>query len=158
MVLPDKAESTRPAVLRLAKLPYEPEPVVAWYVASALVSVRIDATAEPSLAARLEASKLGMAMAAIMPIIATTMSNSISEKPSWRLFVFISLFVLLIKEKMVGGFSRQRPRHHDACRAEREVAVRVNNNRRATQHSLRMGVIRGLLAGCKSGGGKHWTN
>ena len=29
-VLPDKAESTRPAVFKLARLPYTPAPVVAW--------------------------------------------------------------------------------------------------------------------------------
>src|SRR5882724_10900384 len=48
------------------------------------------ARAEPSFAARREARRLGIAMAAIMPIIATTMSNSISEKPCWRLFDVIS--------------------------------------------------------------------
>ena len=36
-------------------------------------------------------------MAAIMPIIATTMSNSIKEKPCWRFCVFISILVLLKK-------------------------------------------------------------
>src|SRR5882672_6191086 len=58
----------------------------------------MEAVAEASLAARLEASRLGMAMAAIMPMIATTMRSSISEKPSWRLVV-IFLFVLL-REKV----------------------------------------------------------
>jgi hypothetical protein len=32
-----------------------------------------------------------MAIAAIMPMIATTMSNSISENPFWLLYVFISV-------------------------------------------------------------------
>jgi predicted tellurium resistance membrane protein TerC len=68
--------------------------------------------AEPSLAARLEARRLGIAMAAMMPMIATTMRSSISEKPSWRLFVFIFLFVLL-REKVFKGFSRQRLRPDD---------------------------------------------
>src|SRR6185436_15096633 len=62
--------------------------------------------AEPSLAARLEARRLGIAMAAIIPIIATTMRSSISENPSWRLFVYISF--LLSLEKEFRCFSRQR--------------------------------------------------
>src|SRR5919206_4670625 len=37
--------------------------------------------AEPSLAARREARRLGMAIAAMMPMIATTISSSMSEKP-----------------------------------------------------------------------------
>jgi hypothetical protein len=43
--------------------------------------VRIEATAEASLAAILDRIKLGIAIAAMIKIIATTMSNSISEKP-----------------------------------------------------------------------------
>src|SRR6476619_6337205 len=74
---------------KLAALPNTPLPAVAWYVASALKIVRSDDWAEPSLAARREAKRLGIAIAAIMPMIATTMRSSISEKPSWRL-VFIS--------------------------------------------------------------------
>src|SRR5687767_8112342 len=45
------------------------------------------AIAEPSFAARREASRLGIAIAAMMPMIATTIRSSISEKPSWRLVV-----------------------------------------------------------------------
>jgi len=55
--------------------------------------------AADSLAARREARRLGMAMAAIMPMIATTISSSIREKPSWR-FVFIWLFMLLFKKNL----------------------------------------------------------
>src|SRR5580704_6627937 len=43
--------------------------------------VRIDATADDSLAAMRARSRLGMAIAAIIRMIATTMSNSISENP-----------------------------------------------------------------------------
>src|SRR6266496_4561978 len=50
----------------------------------------MDDCAEPSLAARRDARRLGIAIAAMIPIIATTMRSSIREKPSWRLFVFIS--------------------------------------------------------------------
>src|SRR5882724_685055 len=52
--------------------------------------VRSEDCAEPSFAARREARRFGIAMAAIMPMIATTMSSSISEKPFW--FFFMSLF------------------------------------------------------------------
>src|ERR1700730_6141283 len=43
--------------------------------------VRMEPTAEASLAAIRERSRLGIAMAAIIKIIATTISNSINEKP-----------------------------------------------------------------------------
>src|SRR5215467_12219914 len=43
--------------------------------------VRIEATAEASLAAIRERSRLGIAIAAMIKMIATTMSNSINEKP-----------------------------------------------------------------------------
>jgi len=42
---------------------------------------RIAESAAPSLAALREASRFGIAMAAMMPIMATTISNSIREKP-----------------------------------------------------------------------------
>ena len=61
--------------------------------------VNVEDWAEPSLAARLEASRLGIAIAAIMPMIATTMRSSINEKPAWPLFVFISFMVLLKRIK-----------------------------------------------------------
>src|SRR6476469_3702308 len=51
--------------------------------------VRIDCCADPSLAARREARRLGIAIAAIMPMIATTIKSSINEKPSWRLLVIL---------------------------------------------------------------------
>src|SRR5882724_3462901 len=57
--------------------------------------VRSEDCAEPSFAARREARRLGIAMAAIMPMIATTMSSSISEKPFWFLFI---IFRLLLEE------------------------------------------------------------
>src|SRR5690349_24418383 len=43
--------------------------------------VRTEPTADDSLAAILERSKFGMAMAAMIRMIATTISNSIREKP-----------------------------------------------------------------------------
>src|SRR5260370_25925081 len=50
--------------------------------------VRSDATADDSLAAIFERSKFGMAIAAIIRIMATTISNSIREKP--RCFLIAS--------------------------------------------------------------------
>jgi hypothetical protein len=43
--------------------------------------VRVLATAEDSLAAILERTRLGMAMAAMINMMATTISNSIRENP-----------------------------------------------------------------------------
>src|SRR5205085_8748315 len=45
--------------------------------------LRMDEIADASLAARREARRLGMAMAAMMPMIATTISSSTREKPPW---------------------------------------------------------------------------
>jgi hypothetical protein len=44
--------------------------------------VRSEDWAEPSFAARREARRFGIAMAAMMPMIATTISSSINEKPA----------------------------------------------------------------------------
>jgi hypothetical protein len=59
--------------------------------------VLIEEVAEPSFAARREASRLGIAMAAMIPIMATTISNSINEKP----FICF-LFIFLGPEKVWG--------------------------------------------------------
>src|SRR5277367_2682132 len=53
---------------------------------------RTEPTAEASLAAIRARSKFGIAMAAMIKMIATTISNSMSEKPFW--FFFISVFSL----------------------------------------------------------------
>src|SRR5882672_6711611 len=74
------------------------------------------ASAEPSLAARREARRLGIAMAAMMPIIATTMSNSIKEKPCWRFCVFISFLMLLKKVLVVFDLSATGCRLSASCR------------------------------------------
>src|SRR5437762_8279127 len=50
--------------------------------------VRREETAEDSLAAIFARSKLGMAMAAMIRMIATTISNSIREKPRCLFMVF----------------------------------------------------------------------
>src|SRR5260221_173368 len=89
------------------------------------------ARAEPSLAARREARRLGIAMAAMMPMIATTMSNSIKEKPCWRLFVFISLMLLKKFFEFV-------------CLAPRDVVhrPRAAQRRKYLLRALRQGVCR----------------
>src|ERR1700722_19267009 len=53
--------------------------------------VRTEATADDSLAAMRARNRFGMAMAAMIKMIATTMSNSISEKP-FCFRISISLF------------------------------------------------------------------
>src|SRR5215467_2240037 len=53
----------------------------------------MDATADDSLAAMRARSKFGMAMAAMIRMIATTISSSISEKPfCFRISIFPSFF------------------------------------------------------------------
>ena len=53
---------------------------------------RIDPMADASLPDIRARSRPGTAIAAMMPMIATTISSSISVKPFW--FVFITLFSL----------------------------------------------------------------
>src|SRR5579871_4003077 len=55
---------------------------------AAVFNVRIEPTADASLAAMRERSKFGIAMAAMIKMIATTISNSINEKPFCFLFIF----------------------------------------------------------------------
>jgi hypothetical protein len=43
--------------------------------------------ADPSFAARRDAKRLGIAMEAMMLMIATTINSSIREKPRWWLFI-----------------------------------------------------------------------
>src|SRR5512138_3136869 len=50
-------------------------------VTCAVLMLRIEPTADDSLAAIRERSKFGMAIAAMIRMIATTISSSISEKP-----------------------------------------------------------------------------
>jgi hypothetical protein len=64
-----------------------PLPQLEEYVTSAVPMVRTAPTADDSLAAIFERSKFGMAMAAMIRMIATTISNSIREKP----FCFLML-------------------------------------------------------------------
>src|SRR5207245_775374 len=60
--------------------------------------VRTEPTADDSLAAIFERSKFGMAIAAMIRIIATTISNSIGEKP----FCFV-IIDLMRPHKKKGG-------------------------------------------------------
>src|SRR5258707_14010691 len=55
---------------------------MAEYVVSPVVIVRIDCAADASLAAIFDFNKFGIAIAAMINMIATTISNSISENPS----------------------------------------------------------------------------
>ena len=53
---------------------------------SPVVRVRSEPTAEASFAAILDLIRFGIAMAAMIKMIATTISNSIREKPFWFFF------------------------------------------------------------------------
>jgi hypothetical protein len=60
-----------------------------------VLSVRSEATADAWFAAIFERSKFGIAMAAMIKMIATTISNSMSEKPFCLFRIkFVSLEVL----------------------------------------------------------------
>src|SRR5438477_1343648 len=64
----------------------------------AVTSVRTEAAAEDSFAAILARSRFGMAIAAMIKMIATTISNSINEKPfclRMLLFSLVSCFRIL---------------------------------------------------------------
>src|SRR5256885_8478120 len=88
--------------------------------------------AEASLAARREARRVGMAMAAMMPIIATTISSSISEKPFWPFFCCIA-FTVLLQEIWLSEdyYSRCRP-SSQATRRSRATSV---NLARSEEHT-----------------------
>ena len=66
---------------REARLAEKPVPHEEEYVTSAVPIVRTEPTAEDSFAAIFERSKLGIAMAAMIKMIATTIKSSIREKP-----------------------------------------------------------------------------
>src|SRR5271156_2478404 len=65
----------------------KPLPYVELYEMEAVFMVRIEPTADASLAAMRERSKFGIAIAAMIKMIATTISNSMSEKPFCLLFI-----------------------------------------------------------------------
>src|SRR5579885_3781327 len=76
------------------------------YSMLAVTMVRMEAAAEDSLAAILARSRFGIAIAAMIKIIATTISNSINEKPfCLRISVFPSSSV----------FFESRSQRLDAC-------------------------------------------
>src|SRR3954467_10181161 len=58
------------------------------YEISAVVICRIEATADDSLAEMRERRKFGIAMAAMIRMMATTMNNSMSENPPCVRFMF----------------------------------------------------------------------
>src|SRR6476469_4805397 len=76
------------------------KPTAGYEVAYSMLAVtieRIEAAAEDSLAAILARSRFGMAIAAMIKMIATTISNSINEKPfCLRILVFPSSLVFRI--------------------------------------------------------------
>src|ERR1700722_5352836 len=65
----------------------KPTPHVEEEDTSPVTMERTEPTAEASLAAMRARSKFGIAMAAMIKIIATTISNSINEKPFCFLFI-----------------------------------------------------------------------
>jgi hypothetical protein len=68
-------------VPKAAKLGANPTPHVDCWVSCEVTIVRTEPTAEDSLAAMRARNRFGIAIAAMIKMIATTISNSISEKP-----------------------------------------------------------------------------
>src|ERR1700690_4487048 len=58
--------------------------------------VRIEPTADASLAAMYARIRLGMAMAAMIKMIATTINSSISENPLCFLLIAVPIAVLIV--------------------------------------------------------------
>jgi hypothetical protein len=75
------ANAAPAAGARYWRLALYPAPYVEEYVISAISSVWREATADDWLAATFDRRKLGMAMAAITRMIATTIKSSINENP-----------------------------------------------------------------------------
>src|SRR5271156_2922544 len=105
--------------------------------------VRTEPTADAWFAAMRARSKFGIAMAAMIKIMATTISNSISEKPFWFFFIDFSLLEKIRSELLCipGGVqpSTLQARCHDGhakllsqhtsltpCRASRYNANRAH--------------------------------
>src|SRR5579871_4926427 len=66
-----------------------------------VLMVRMDATADDSLAAMRARSKFGIAMAAMIRMIATTISSSISEKPFCLRISIVPLGLLSLVKSLV---------------------------------------------------------
>src|SRR5215213_7010998 len=105
--------------------------------------VRRAEIADASLAARREARRLGIAMAAMMPIIATTISSSMSEKPFWPLFFCIWVTVLL-RENCLSeeSFSRRRPSFSGYAPVARDFGRRFL--KQGPCHGARPALLKGL--------------
>ena len=88
--------------------------------------VRIEATAEDSLAAMRERSKFGIAIAAIIKIIATTIKSSISEKPFCFFICGPSLVFPILQ---VGGGCESTHWHTRSFCATLELTSRVQSKR-----------------------------
>src|SRR5262245_37456708 len=78
--------------VRVVKLP-----LVERYNNSPLPMVLIEAVAEPSFAERRALRRLGMAIAAMIKMIATTINSSMSENP------LVLLLVFFMTSPLVGG-------------------------------------------------------
>src|SRR5437762_6598047 len=73
----------------------------------------MDEMDDASLAARREARRLGMGMAAMMPMIATTISSSTREKPPW-IFAF-GRGIEMVSAVVVRVEVKGRPPGHVPC-------------------------------------------
>src|SRR5438067_3297143 len=72
--------------------------------------VRMEATADDSLAEILERNRLGMAMAAMIRMIATTINNSIRLKPRCFLMTILNTAIGIPSGALWGSFGRKTSR------------------------------------------------
>src|ERR1051325_1933789 len=115
-----------------ARLAEKPVPQLAEYVTSALPMVRTEPTAEDSFAAILDRSKFGMAMAAMIKMIATTIKSSIREKP----FCFFILSPSGFEVPEALAVTRAGAWPTWACRAQCVPKCRISRRTHVLQPSM----------------------
>jgi hypothetical protein len=91
------------------------------YVTAEVLIVRIEPTADASLAAIRDRRRLGIAIAAMIRMIATTISNSISEKP----FCFFIFNYLLESVRVFSARARGTIRQGRCHSARFEYLVQI---------------------------------
>src|SRR5579863_64518 len=102
--------------------------------------VRSEATADASLAAIFERSKFGIAIAAMIKMIATTISNSINEKPFCRLRMHGAPFKISISIVMEGsGAPPYLEMQHPNCQYRYESCRFGHNTRNPRRFNIYAG-------------------
>src|SRR5579859_3559868 len=104
--------------------------------------VRVPAAADDSLAEILARIKLGIAMAAMIRMIATTISNSINEKPFC--FFMVLLFSFSLKILSPTRFTLRSTLH--AIFADKSILMTVPQQAIFIQSLMKEGLATGFLS------------